>query len=43
LPRIRGKVSGRTKTVVRDKLRELRRELDNGLHKAIQQSRISTR
>jgi integrase len=30
--RIRRKVSGRTKTEVRDKLRELRRELDNGLH-----------
>ena len=30
--RIRRKVSGRTKVEVRGKLRELRRELDNGLH-----------
>lgn len=32
--RIRRKVSGRTKTEVRDKLRELRRELDNGIQTA---------
>jgi integrase len=32
--RIRRKVSGRTKTEVRDKLRELRRELDNGVRTA---------
>ncbi len=30
--RIRRKVSGRTKVEVRGKLRELRKELDNGLH-----------